>query len=100
MAVALFAIRALAWYAWVWVSSQRRCFDARNLRMLAALSLQITEKVDNFDGVIDNAVGSGKSGDDMHDYVHVLSRDLHYVTKWPDAVGACVFAFLRPSGNR
>jgi hypothetical protein len=61
--VALAAILALAWFNLVRIPAQEQYLNERNLRLLRTMSAQITSKVDNFDGAIDNALDSLQAGD-------------------------------------
>src|SRR5437016_10170488 len=56
--VAAFSILSLSWYAFVYIPSQQRYLNERNIRLLRILDAQIASKVNNFDGAIDHAAKS------------------------------------------
>src|SRR6267143_6134430 len=56
--VAVFSIAALAWYGFVYIPSQQRYLNERNIRLLRTLGAQIRSKVNNFDQAMDHAVES------------------------------------------
>jgi hypothetical protein len=59
LTISLIAIVAFTWYEFVWVASQTRYSNDRNLSLLGTLAGQIQQKVDSFDKSIDNAVAAG-----------------------------------------
>jgi hypothetical protein len=56
--IAVFSILSLSWYGFVYIPSQQRYLNERNIRLLRILGAQIASKVNNFDGAMDNAVQS------------------------------------------
>ena len=61
--VAAFSILSLSWYGFVYIPSQQRYLNERNIRLLRILGTQIASKVNNFDRAIDNAVQSFRVND-------------------------------------
>src|ERR1700730_2638764 len=56
--VSAFLIAALSWYGFVWIPSQQRYLNERNIRLLRTIGTQIRSKVNNFDMAIDHALES------------------------------------------
>src|SRR5947208_14149753 len=56
--VAVFSIAALAWYGFVYIPSQQRYLNERNIRLLRILAEQVGSKINNFDQALDNALKS------------------------------------------
>jgi hypothetical protein len=58
LGMAGFLIAALSWYGFVWIPSQQRYLNERNIRQLRTISAQIQSKVNNFDAAVDHALES------------------------------------------
>jgi len=91
--VAVFSIAALAWYGFVYIPSQQRYLNERNIRLLRTLGAQIRSKVNNFDQAMDHAVESfsikGKpidpekdqDRDELREYVKGFAPELDVLEK-------------------
>ena len=91
--VAVFSIAALAWYGFVYIPSQQRYLNERNIRLLRTLGAQIRSKVNNFDQAMDHAVESfsvkgkpidprkDKDRDELREYVKGFAPELDVLEK-------------------
>lgn len=73
---------SLSYYFLIWVPGQKRYVIDRNFRLLGVMSNQIKSKIENFGGVLNNAVNEGLKDDNKSEKINEvigLTEDLEVV---------------------
>ena len=88
LGVATFLIAALSWYGLVWIPSQQRYLNERNIRLLRTMAAQIRSNVNNFDVAVDHALESFPFDDadstsikQLDQYVKLFAPELEILDK-------------------
>jgi hypothetical protein len=74
--IGLILVAAIGWYNLLWLPSQQRYLDDRNLRVLKTLSEQLRLSIAAFDKMMDNAADSGIQSESLQAYLKNVAPQL------------------------